>query len=167
MIESASDSRIWLPIALYFGILLSLALIAFKFFFYSNKTQSEWAAIWIFGLALMIIPFLLASNIFLFVGSLIEERLLYIPSMGFCLLVGCLWYKMDSFLVASKKPLAKLFSKGLLLGFVVVLVSFSYLTIQRNGEWYSEQSLFESAAKVCPNSATVQGVGFFFIKKYC
>lgn len=40
------------------------------------------------GLALTILPFLPATNLFFYVGFVVAERVLYIPSMGFCLLVG-------------------------------------------------------------------------------
>lgn len=41
------------------------------------------------ALSLMIIPFLPASNLFFRVGFVIAERVLYVPSAGFCLLIVC------------------------------------------------------------------------------
>lgn len=38
------------------------------------------------GLAWTIIPFLPASNLFFPVGFVVAERVLYLPSMGYCLL---------------------------------------------------------------------------------
>jgi tetratricopeptide (TPR) repeat protein len=40
------------------------------------------------SVAWMLLPFLPASGVFVTVGTLLAERLLYIPSVGFCLLVG-------------------------------------------------------------------------------
>lgn len=40
------------------------------------------------GLLLMVIPFLPVSNLLFTVGFVIAERVLYLPSMGFCLLVA-------------------------------------------------------------------------------
>lgn len=40
------------------------------------------------ALCLMIIPFLPASNVFFPVGFVIAERILYIPSVGYCLLIA-------------------------------------------------------------------------------
>ena len=42
----------------------------------------------ILSLSLMVFPFIPASNMFFYVGFVIAERVLYIPSMGFCLLVA-------------------------------------------------------------------------------
>lgn len=43
------------------------------------------------SLAMMILPFLPASNLFFPVGFVIAERVLYAPSMGFCMLIGYGW----------------------------------------------------------------------------
>uniref|UniRef100_A0A4W5RG02 Transmembrane O-mannosyltransferase targeting cadherins 2a n=1 Tax=Hucho hucho TaxID=62062 RepID=A0A4W5RG02_9TELE len=42
----------------------------------------------VFSLGLLSLPFLPATNLFFYVGFVVAERLLYIPSMGFCLLVA-------------------------------------------------------------------------------
>ena len=42
----------------------------------------------IVSLGIMILPFIPASNIFFYVGFVVAERVLYIPSMGYCILVG-------------------------------------------------------------------------------
>ncbi|KAJ6651378.1 hypothetical protein lerEdw1_020951, partial [Lerista edwardsae] len=41
----------------------------------------------VLSLSLLIMPFVPATNLFFYVGFVIAERVLYIPSMGFCLLV--------------------------------------------------------------------------------
>ena len=40
------------------------------------------------ALALATIPFIPASNLFFYVGFVVAERVLYLPSIGFCLLLG-------------------------------------------------------------------------------
>ncbi len=42
----------------------------------------------LFALSLVILPFLPASNLFFAVGFVVAERVLYLPSMGMCLLVA-------------------------------------------------------------------------------
>ena len=44
------------------------------------------------SLAMLIVPFLPASNIFFYVGTVLAERLLYIPSMGYCIYAGYVLY---------------------------------------------------------------------------
>jgi hypothetical protein len=40
------------------------------------------------ALAMLSIPFLPATNLFFYVGFVVAERVLYVPSMGYCLLLG-------------------------------------------------------------------------------
>ena len=41
-----------------------------------------------FALTLVVLPFLPASNLFFPVGFVVAERVLYLPSMGYCLVVA-------------------------------------------------------------------------------
>ncbi len=47
----------------------------------------------LFGICLFLITFVITSNIFFLIGTMLAERLLYLPSLGFCILVGdlALW----------------------------------------------------------------------------
>ena len=54
-------------------------------------------------LALVIIPFVPATNIFFKVGFVIAERVLYLPSAGYCLLVAFGFNKLYSNLIMYRK----------------------------------------------------------------
>mgnify|MGYP001425594646 CR=1 FL=1 len=41
---------------------------------------------------MLIVPFLPAANVFFYVGTVLAERLLYIPSMGYCIYAGYVLY---------------------------------------------------------------------------
>lgn len=102
----------------------------------------------VFGLGLMVIPFLPASGV-IKVGFVIAERVLYVPSIGFCFLVAqALSYVYNS----NLKPwLLHTYKWALMLCFVCLLLR----TRERASQWLSEDSLFTSALKVCPNNAKV------------
>ncbi|XP_054731217.1 protein O-mannosyl-transferase TMTC4 [Anastrepha obliqua] len=102
----------------------------------------------VFGLVLMVIPFLPASGI-IKVGFVIAERVLYVPSIGFCFLVAqALSYAHCS----NTKPwLITIFKWMLMLLFACLLLR----TRERANQWLSEDRLFTSALKVCPNNAKV------------
>ncbi|XP_012689442.1 LOW QUALITY PROTEIN: protein O-mannosyl-transferase TMTC4 [Clupea harengus] len=100
-----------------------------------------------FGLVLLVIPFLPASNLFFRVGFVIAERVLYLSTAGYCLLLAyalghacCLWRKHR-----------KLFGGAMLALLCVYVVRCA----QRSRQWGSEQSLFTSALPVCPLNAKV------------
>uniref|UniRef100_K3WA60 dolichyl-phosphate-mannose--protein mannosyltransferase n=1 Tax=Globisporangium ultimum (strain ATCC 200006 / CBS 805.95 / DAOM BR144) TaxID=431595 RepID=K3WA60_GLOUD len=83
-------------------------------------------------IAFGVIPFIPASNLFFPVGTVVAERLLYFPSVGFCLLIGL---KVQDALAISYNRL-------------------------RNAEWASETSLFEAAVKIAPmNNKVLSNVG--------
>ncbi|XP_067111249.1 protein O-mannosyl-transferase TMTC4 isoform X3 [Osmerus mordax] len=99
------------------------------------------------GLVLMGVPFLPASNVFFRVGFVIAERVLYLSSAGYCLLLAyalgacCLHWR------ALRKPF-----RGCLLALLCVHVARCAL---RSHQWRSEESLFSSALSVCPLNAKV------------
>mmetsp|Transcript_47118 Transcript_47118/g.86438 ORF Transcript_47118/g.86438 Transcript_47118/m.86438 type:complete len:788 (+) Transcript_47118:67-2430(+) len=78
------DCRLLLPLAAYTGLCGTASAVL------SMEPQHRRAGL--VALALMVVPFLPASNIFFPVGTVIGERLLYMPSVGFSLLV-ILWLR--------------------------------------------------------------------------
>ncbi|OQV17636.1 Transmembrane and TPR repeat-containing protein 2 [Hypsibius exemplaris] len=96
------------------------------------------------AMALIAIPFLPASNIFFYVGFVMAERILYIPSMGFCWLVAEGLIKAFNY---SRNPL----SRGVIAaGFAGLLVAHSSRTWLRNGDWLTEEALYLSGAVINP-----------------
>ncbi|XP_062560737.1 protein O-mannosyl-transferase TMTC4 [Armigeres subalbatus] len=100
------------------------------------------------GLALMIIPFLPASGI-IRVGFVIAERVLYIPSLGFCYLVSYGFTKLYEKLDIRWVRIA------IGTGFLLLIITFVLRTVQRSAEWATEHSLFRSGLRVVPNNAKV------------
>ncbi|XP_039221114.1 protein O-mannosyl-transferase TMTC3 isoform X1 [Crotalus tigris] len=96
------------------------------------------------ALCLIILPFIPASNLFFPVGFVVAERVLYVPSMGFCMLIAHGWKKLS-----SNSTLRKLSWICLSL----VLFIHALKTLQRNWDWESEYTLFMSALKVNKNNA--------------
>lgn len=97
------------------------------------------------GLFLLIIPFVPASNLFFPVGFVVAERILYLPSMGLCLIVGYAAYKMAT----SKHRLLSTCTK---IGFVWLILTYSMKTMSRNRDWYSKLSLYSSLLKYSPDN---------------
>ncbi|ERL89070.1 hypothetical protein D910_06447, partial [Dendroctonus ponderosae] len=105
----------------------------------SQKVTSRHSVL--FSLSLIVLPFLPASNLLFYVGFVVAERVLYIPSAGFCLLIG----------IASAKLWKLKMNRGYLCaGFVLVLAGFSAKTVIRNWDWKNEESLFCSAISFNP-----------------
>ncbi|XP_044136428.1 protein O-mannosyl-transferase TMTC3 isoform X2 [Bufo gargarizans] len=136
LVESFLDVRN-LATLLFFFFLGSLVVYSVRYPGDSSKTV-------LMGLCLMALPFIPASNLFFPVGFVVAERVLYVPSMGFCILVAHGWKKLS-----SKSRLRKLSWIFLAL----VLFTHAVKTFNRNWDWESEYTLFMSALKVNKNNA--------------
>ncbi|XP_071951808.1 protein O-mannosyl-transferase TMTC4-like isoform X1 [Antedon mediterranea] len=140
LIQSATDPRL-LAVLLFW---LSLATILYKAI-YSPPSQNQ--RVLTIGLAAMIIPFLPATNIFFRVGFVIAERVLYLPSLGFAIIVT-----LGFNCICNAKPRCRMF---ILIGISCLLSSHILRCIQRNHDWLTEDSLYYSGLTVCPNNAKV------------
>ncbi|KAK1790404.1 hypothetical protein P4O66_014311 [Electrophorus voltai] len=101
----------------------------------------------VFSLGLLALPFLPATNMFFYVGFVVAERVLYIPSMGFCLLVVL---GLRTLCVRARQRS----SRTLLLGCTAgLLLLYSLRTVHRNQDWQNEDSLYRSGITVNPAKA--------------
>ena len=120
------------------------------------------------GLAVLLIPLLPALNIFFPVGTLLAERLMFIPSIGFCIIVADilvtdgrgLWeYLSRTFLdpvikatISLKKRDFSVGTKSVYVFLSPMILWWATIVVVRNGDWASEMNLYSSALKVCPQS---------------
>lgn len=98
----------------------------------------------LFSLGIMALPFIPATNLFFYVGFVIAERVLYIPSIGFCLLVA----------TGARSLYVRLRTRGykaLIMCLCAGLVLLNGLrTVQRNRDWSNEENLYRSGISVNP-----------------
>ncbi|XP_022238245.1 transmembrane and TPR repeat-containing protein CG4050-like [Limulus polyphemus] len=122
------------------GVYLALVLLVWSVLY----SDDEHAEILTMGLALLILPFLPASNLFFPVGFVVAERVLYTPSMGLCLLVAYGWHLL----------VERIRWKPLMWAMLTLLVlSHSLKTIVRNFDWKNEYSIFMAGLKVNQQNA--------------
>ncbi|NWT39316.1 TMTC1 protein, partial [Chroicocephalus maculipennis] len=99
------------------------------------------------GLLFLVFPFIPASNLFFRVGFVVAERVLYMPSMGYCILFVHGLKKLSTWLNKWRITVLTLFAFLLLL--------FSWKTVKQNEIWLSRESLFSSGVKTLPHNAKV------------
>ena len=134
-ITSLTDPRN-LATTVTFGIVATLGFHAI------NGSERKKKVILV-ALSLIIFPFIPASNLFFPVGFVVAERILYIPSMGFCMLVSL----GLSLLETPKAGLWRSLVRAML---VFVLIVHGLKTVSRNRDWFSDVTLFTSAIRVNP-----------------
>ncbi|XP_076190218.1 protein O-mannosyl-transferase TMTC3 isoform X2 [Aptenodytes patagonicus] len=136
LVESLLDVRNVATLT-FFCFLGSLIVFSLRYPGESSKTV-------LMALCLIVLPFIPASNLFFPVGFVVAERVLYVPSMGFCILVAHGWKKLS-----NKSVLRKISWVCL----AAVLLTHALKTLHRNWDWESEYTLFMSALKVNKNNA--------------
>ncbi|KAK1341963.1 hypothetical protein QTO34_016715 [Cnephaeus nilssonii] len=112
------------------------------------------------GLGFLVIPFLPASNLFFRVGFVVAERVLYLPSAGYCMLLtlgcGALSNIHRGRYWPGGCPSQPDGRMRLIAALVLGILFINTLRcILRSGEWRSEEQLFRSALSVCPLNAKV------------
>ncbi len=66
---------------------------------------------------------------------MLAERILYMPSVGYCLLLALLYNYLLTKL-PKLRPIVRI-------AFIALIIWYGYLTIERNKDWENEESLFK------------------------
>jgi len=105
-----------------------------------------------FAALLFLLPYLIVGNLLVPIGTIFAERLLYLPSAGFCLLFGLALAALargvrglDVWSGRTREVLVALILATLVMGYAT-------RSWARALDWTSDQTVFASAARVTPQS---------------
>lgn len=130
---------------------ISLALYAlilgYGLFTLYQKMKGNKASIIGYGLLIYFGTFILFSNLFFDIGAFMNERFLFIPSLGYALILAYL------FIGIIEKKLGDKLSLVLL---TALLIGFSGMTIARNYAWENDRSLAQADVGTSDGSAKVK-----------
>ncbi len=133
------------PVVL-FSVVLHLFLLIWAL---RNIRKRNWIA---FGILYYFITFSIVSNFFFSIGTNMAERFMFMPSLGFCLIVALFSMKLAEHWNQRKQNLG--FSRiAFILGAITLL--FGTLTIQRNFDWKDNMTLLSKDVLVSANSAKI------------
>ncbi len=103
-----------------------------------------WAALWRPALrtsvAFWVVPFLPAANILMAIGTTMGERLAYLPSIGFVLLLAQLLSRMPGRTVLA----------------AILLAAYAGRSYVRNGDWHDPDIFYTKLADASPGNAKAQ-----------
>lgn len=140
-----SDWRHLLPAAAAMMVVLGLALWALL----------TGRKVWAFAVGLYLVAFCVTANILTPTGTIMGERLTYLPSAGFCLLVALLWIELEK----RNRRIAWY-------ALALVVVVFSLRTVVRNRDWHDNFTVFASAVRSVPSSAKAHaGLGGEYLRR--
>jgi tetratricopeptide (TPR) repeat protein len=94
-----------------------------------------------FGILYFFATIFLFSNFIIDIGAPLAERLLFQPSIGFCLIIAYYLIKVPTN-----------FKSAAFISYFVILLIFANKTVARNNDWESNYTLFTKDVKSCPNS---------------
>ena len=140
LVQHLSDARN-LGSLLFWMLLITLSI---KLAYLWLKPQYGNPRQLMYSLVFIIVPFIPSSNIFLRVGFVVAERVLYIPSIGMCIFVTL---GISQIISRFKFPQISLFA------IYILVVLYSFKTYQRNKIWFDRESLFLSGIKDMPHNA--------------
>lgn len=127
------------------GTLISIALyIGLAYLFFSLLKKKS---IYAWAIGFFVVTISIVSNLFFAVGTFMNERFLFVPSIAFSLV--CAW-ALVKYGINSPKALIKNASIALL---ILVLGAYAFKTYDRIPAWKDSLSLNGQAAMVSPNSA--------------
>ncbi len=112
-------------------------------------------SIYAYAAAFYLVTLSIVSNLFVSVGTFMNERFAYHASLGFCIAVAYFLNEKGSHMVL-KLHQAKGMTEGgkkIALGiFSLLIIGFSIKTLMRVPDWYSGNTLNNAAIKYSPNS---------------
>ena len=146
-VQSLTDPRNVASITFY-ATLIALGLRAF-----GRRHKNP---LLILALGLLILPFIPASNLFFYVGFVVAERVLYLPSAGYCLLLAV---GLDRLLHHTHRRRRRWIQVSLL----ITVFFWSLRTARRNADWTSEERLYRSAIGINPAKGQLIFFFFFFL----
>ncbi|XP_060931784.1 protein O-mannosyl-transferase TMTC1 [Limanda limanda] len=139
LVESLSDFR---NVA---AMLLAIVIVALCLHCVFSLQRQESREVLV-GVLFLVFPFIPASNLFFRVGFVVAERVLYMPSMGYCILVA---HGMGRLCAVVGRWGTTVLSVSMLL----LLLLFSWKTIQQNHVWLTREALFQSGIQTLPHNA--------------
>ena len=138
-----------IPIVNFSDVRVLISLIAYMFLaavaFFGIKKKRLVA----FGILFFAASFSLVSNLFFNVGTFMNERFMYISSIGFCIILA---YILISGLQKILKP-DKIYRNVVSSILLLIIGLYSVKTIVRNTVWKNNYTLFTHDVKISPNSA--------------
>lgn len=131
-------------------VLLSVVLHLFLLIWaVRNIRNRNWIA---FGILYYFITFSIVSNFFFSIGANMAERFMFMPSLGFCLIVAIFLMKLAE--IGNRKKQNLGFSRiAFILG--AITICFGTLTIKRNFDWKDNMTLFSKDVLISSNSAKI------------
>lgn len=147
-VTNAAEAKFLAPLAVLAGLAILLWI------YRARLTAQIWIA-----LALIVAPLLPVLNLKVFhYEYIIQDRYLYLPSIGFCYLIAILIIQFSR----AQKQLVTVLA-------VIIIVAFGAGTVAQNRVWHDATALWQRAIKYSPDSWSTHynlGLAYLELKQY-
>ncbi len=156
-----SYDQIKIPQSIFdLSVIVPLIIVAaFIFIFIRAFKRSPITA---FAIAFFPITFSIVSNYFFPIGTIMGERLMYLPSLSFCIVLGLVIITLGKREEGKGKTAFggwragwRLFTRYQMLLLCVITALYCARTLARNLDWRNEYTVFSSAERVSPESVKI------------
>jgi tetratricopeptide (TPR) repeat protein len=144
LVSGMGDPKLLFSLAIHLGMLI-----------YAIKKLKE-KHILSFCILFYLVSMAIASNIFMIIGTHLAERLLFFPSIAFCLAITYLFsksFKIDYRVLAAQFGQTFRSGKGFVFVCAAITLLYSIKTFARNKDWKSNGTLFKADIEKVPESA--------------
>ena len=122
-----------------------MALILYLWFISLKKSQPLFMGIsWLLVTCLPVLNIIPLPNN----NHLVSERFLYIPSVGFCMIIACFFLRL--FQIQQRSSL--LIKYGVIFLLILMIELHGFETLKRNRVWHNELALWQDTVKKSPES---------------
>ena len=105
------------------------------------------------GLALLVLTFALVSNVLFPIGTIMGERLVYLPSAGFCLVLATALGYLGGERHDATTPAPARWSPTLVVPLAIIVALYGVRTVARNVVWREPLVFFTTMTAEAPRSA--------------
>lgn len=127
------------------SVLLNMLLLGWALF---NLRKKKIVA---FGILYYFVTFSPVSNLFFPIGTNMAERFMFMPSLGFCIIVASLLYDLGKKWGGDNEGKCKVIYWGT----VALACVYGVLTVERNFDWKDDLTLFSKDINVSVNSGKI------------
>ena len=144
-----------------FWISMVLLIAAVGWALYKIKTKG----IWVYGILYFVVAISMFSNLLRPAVGIIAERFVYLPSLGFCILMSYLLFKLFNKSKDSGKFEGK-YKAGVVVSLLIVFALSAVKITTRNSEWKNKETLIFSDVEKAPKSAKLNSLvgNYLFLK---
>jgi tetratricopeptide (TPR) repeat protein len=141
----------WNDVKAIFPFFLNAAIVGWALLKLKSKNVFSYAILYYF------VTISIVSNVLFTVGIAMNERFVFMSSLGFCIILALALVKLSNYIKEKKWQSNEVLNPSTTMGILaLILLGYSAKTFSRNLDWKNDFTLFAADYKNSPNSAKIK-----------